>query len=105
VTGAQRRHHPAVDHHNRAQFEALHGRHKTVSFVVGSSVHLDLGGETIPYVAGWGENGALEAVTEFAATIDTMARPISHADRMTCLGSRRFTVVTLGLASCVPAME
>ena len=51
----------------------------TVSFVVGSSVHLDLGGETIPYVAGWGENGALEAVTEFAATIDTMARRIEQA--------------------------
>ena len=51
----------------------------TVSFVVGSSVHLDLGGETIPYVAGWGENGALEAVTEFAATIDRMARQIEQA--------------------------
>jgi N-terminal domain of anti-restriction factor ArdC len=51
----------------------------TVSFVVGSSVHLDLGGETIPYVAGWGENGALEAVTEFAATIDRMARRIEQA--------------------------
>jgi N-terminal domain of anti-restriction factor ArdC len=51
----------------------------TASFVVGSSVHLDLGGETIPYVAGWGENGALEAVTEFAATIDTMARQIEQA--------------------------
>ena len=51
----------------------------TVSFVVGSSVHLDLGGETIPYVAGWGENGALEAVSEFAATIDRMARQIEQA--------------------------
>ncbi len=51
----------------------------TVSFVVGSSVHLDLGGETIPYVAGWGESRALNAVTEFAATIDTMARRIEQA--------------------------
>jgi hypothetical protein len=51
----------------------------TISFVVGSSVHLDLGGETIPYVAGWGETGALEAVTEFAATIDRMARQIEQA--------------------------
>jgi hypothetical protein len=51
----------------------------TVSFVVGSSVGLALGGETIPYVAGWGENGALEAVSEFAATIDTLARRIEDA--------------------------
>lgn len=62
--------------YSRAQAEVIVD---TVSFVVGSSVHLDLGGETIPYVAGWGENGALEAVTEFAATIDTMARQIEHA--------------------------
>ena len=62
--------------YSRAQAEVIVD---TVSFVVGSSVHLDLGGETIPYVAGWGENGALEAVTEFAATIDRMARQIEQA--------------------------
>ena len=62
--------------YSRAQAEVIVD---TVSFVVGSSVHLDLGGETIPYVAGWGENGALEAVTESAATIDTMARQIEQA--------------------------
>jgi hypothetical protein len=62
--------------YSRAQAEVIVD---TVSFVVGSSVHLDLGGETIPYVAGWGETGALEAVTEFAATIDTMARQIEQA--------------------------
>jgi hypothetical protein len=62
--------------YSRAQAEVIVD---TVSFVVGSSVHLDLGGETIPYVAGWGESGALEAVTEFAATIDRMARQIEQA--------------------------
>jgi hypothetical protein len=62
--------------YSRAQAEVIVD---TVSFVVGSSVHLDLGGETIPYVAGWRENGALEAVTECAATIDTMARRIEQA--------------------------
>lgn len=62
--------------YSRAQAEVIVD---TVSFVVGSSVHLDLGGETIPYVAGWGENGALEAVTEFAATIDRVARQIEQA--------------------------
>jgi hypothetical protein len=30
----------------------------------------------VPYVTGWGENGALEAVTEFAETIDRVARQI-----------------------------
>jgi hypothetical protein len=62
--------------YSRAQAEVIVD---TVSFVVGSSVHLELGGETIPYVAGWGENGALDAVTEFAATIDRMARQIEQA--------------------------
>jgi hypothetical protein len=30
-------------------------------------------------VAGWGEDGALEAVTEFAKTIDELARRIESA--------------------------
>jgi hypothetical protein len=31
-----------------------------VTYVCCASVHLDVGGETIPYVAGWGEDGALD---------------------------------------------
>jgi hypothetical protein len=62
--------------YSRAQAEVIVD---TVSFVVGSSVGLDLGGETVPYVAGWGEHGALEAVSEFAATIDKLARQIEEA--------------------------
>ncbi|MDQ5831791.1 MAG: hypothetical protein M3550_01875 [Actinomycetota bacterium] len=50
-----------------------------VTYVVCSSVGLDVGSESIPYIAGWGEDGALEAVTEFAATIDTLARRIEEA--------------------------
>ena len=34
----------------------------TVTFVVCGSAGLDVGGESIPYVAGWGEDGALEAM-------------------------------------------
>jgi hypothetical protein len=34
---------------------------------------LDVSGETVPYVAGWGEDGALDAVTQFAALIDSLA--------------------------------
>lgn len=33
-------------------------------------------GETIPYVAGWAEDGALAAVTEFAKTIDELTRRV-----------------------------
>jgi len=51
----------------------------TVTYLVTSSVHLAVDGETIPYVAGWGENGALQAVSEFAETIDSIARRIEQA--------------------------
>ena len=43
------------------------------------SVGLDVGGESIPYVAGWGEDGALDAIREYAQTIDTIARRIEDA--------------------------
>jgi hypothetical protein len=42
----------------------------TATYVAAASVGLDVSGESIPYVAGWGEDGALEAVTRFATTID-----------------------------------
>ena len=50
-----------------------------VTYVVCSSVGLDIGGDAIPYVAGWGEDGALEAVREYADTVDTLARRIEDA--------------------------
>ena len=43
------------------------------------SVGLDVGGESIPYIAGWGEDGALEAIREYAQMIDTIARRIEDA--------------------------
>jgi antirestriction protein ArdC len=51
----------------------------TVTFVVCSAVGLAVDGESIPYVAGWGEDGALDAVMEFAETIDTLARRLEDA--------------------------
>jgi hypothetical protein len=51
----------------------------TVTYLVSSSVGLNIAGESVPYVAGWGESGALDAVTEFAQTIDTIARRIEDA--------------------------
>jgi antirestriction factor ArdC-like protein len=43
------------------------------------SVGLDISGESIPYIAGWGEDGALDAIREYAQTIDTIARRIEDA--------------------------
>ncbi|MGO9754926.1 MAG: ArdC family protein [Solirubrobacteraceae bacterium] len=59
--------------YSRAQAEVIVD---TVTLLASSSVGLRVDGETIPYVAGWGETGALEAVTEFAETIDRIARQI-----------------------------
>ena len=38
-----------------------------VTYCVLGSVGLDVGGESIPYIAGWGEDGALDAIREYAA--------------------------------------
>jgi hypothetical protein len=59
--------------YSRAQAEVMVD---TVTLVAASAVGLAVDGETIPYVSGWGEQGALEAVTEFAETIDKVARRI-----------------------------
>ena len=50
-----------------------------VTYIVCSSVGLDVSGESIPYIAGWGEDGALDAIREYADTIDTIARRIEAA--------------------------
>lgn len=45
----------------------------TVTYVVGAGVGLAVDAESVPYVASWGEDGALAAVTKFAQTIDKLA--------------------------------
>jgi hypothetical protein len=50
-----------------------------VTYCVLGSVGLDVGGESIPYVAGWGEHGSLDAIRHYASTIDTIARRIEDA--------------------------
>jgi hypothetical protein len=62
--------------YSREQSEVLAD---TICFVACSSVGLAVDGESVAYVAGWGEDGALEAVTQFAATIDALARRIEDA--------------------------
>jgi len=53
----------------------------TATWLAAASVGLDVSGESIAYVAGWGEDGALEAVTEFAKTIDGVARQVEDVLR------------------------
>jgi N-terminal domain of anti-restriction factor ArdC len=48
----------------------------TVTAIACGSVGLRVDGESIPYIAGWGETGELEAVTAFARTIDELARRV-----------------------------
>jgi N-terminal domain of anti-restriction factor ArdC len=50
----------------------------TATAIAVGSVGLRVDGDSIPYIAGWGETGALDAVTAFARTIDELARRIEH---------------------------
>ena len=52
-----------------------------VTYIVCSSVGLDVAGEAIPYIAGWGEHGALDGIRQYAQTIDTIAQRIEDALR------------------------
>ena len=49
------------------------------TFCVLQTVGLDVAGESVPYVAAWGEDGALEAVRTFAGRIDEVAKRIEDA--------------------------
>jgi hypothetical protein len=51
----------------------------TVTPIVLAQAGLDVGGETVPYIAGWGEDGALEAIRAYAHTVDDVARRIEEA--------------------------
>jgi hypothetical protein len=62
--------------YSRAQAEVIVD---SVTLVVLGGLGLDVSGETIPYVAGWGEDGALEAVTQFAKLIDALAHRLEAA--------------------------
>jgi hypothetical protein len=59
--------------YSRAQAEVMV---ETATLLAASTIGLAVDGESIPYVSGWGEDGALEAVSQFAATIDQVARRI-----------------------------
>jgi hypothetical protein len=57
----------------------------TVTAIACAGVGLQVDGESIPYIAGWGEAGGLDAVTAFATSIDELARRIE--DVLTAAGS------------------
>jgi hypothetical protein len=62
--------------HTRPQAEVIVD---TATLIILSGAGIDASGETIPYVAGWGESGALDAVTEHAELIDRLARTVEKA--------------------------
>src|SRR4029077_12302501 len=64
------------ERYTRAQAEVIVD---TVTSVVCAGAGLAVDGESVPYVAGWGEHGALQVVTQFAETIDALARRIEQA--------------------------
>ncbi len=64
------------EQYTRAQAEVIVD---ATTLIVLAGFGLDTSGETIPYVAGWGEVGALEAVSEYATLIDTLARKVENA--------------------------
>jgi hypothetical protein len=51
----------------------------TATHIVLSNAGLDVSGETVPYISGWGESGALDAITEYAAKIDEVASLLEAA--------------------------
>jgi hypothetical protein len=69
-----------------------HGRRRaevivdTVTYVVCGSLGLDTSGSSVPYVAGWGEDGELEAIRGCAQTIDQIARRIEDSLRRAAQG-------------------
>jgi hypothetical protein len=52
---------------------------ETAAVIVCGALGLDTSGESIPYIAGWGEANDLEAIGKHAATVDEIASAIEAA--------------------------
>jgi antirestriction protein ArdC len=52
---------------------------ETAATIVCGALGLDTSGESIPYIAGWGESGDLDAIRRHAETVDEIARKIETA--------------------------
>lgn len=52
---------------------------ESVAYVVCGSAGLDTGSDSIPYLAGWNGDQALDRISRLTGTIDEIARSIEHA--------------------------
>jgi hypothetical protein len=52
---------------------------ETAAVIVCGALGLDTRGESIPYIAGWGEANDLEAIGKHAATVDEIASQLEAA--------------------------
>ncbi len=52
---------------------------ETAAVIICGSLGLDTTGESIPYIASWGERGDLEAIRRYAETVDRIARELEQA--------------------------
>ncbi len=52
---------------------------ETAAVIVCGSLGLDTSGESIPYIAEWGESGDVDAIKQHAETVDSIARAIEQA--------------------------
>lgn len=46
-----------------------------------AAIGLDTSGESLPYIAGWGEANDMEAIRRYAETVDTIARTLEARSR------------------------
>jgi len=67
---------PTYKEHGRGDAEVIV---ETAAVIVCGSIGLDTSGESIPYVAGWGEKNDVEAIRRYAETVDTIARTLENA--------------------------
>jgi antirestriction protein ArdC len=52
---------------------------ETAAFIAAGAIGLDTSGESVPYVAGWGEDGKLDAIRKCAELVDGIARQLEGA--------------------------
>lgn len=52
---------------------------ESAAAIVCGSIGLDTSGESVPYIAGWGESDDLEALKTFAGKVDELARRLESA--------------------------
>ncbi|HSZ12873.1 MAG TPA: ArdC family protein [Solirubrobacteraceae bacterium] len=67
---------PTYKEHGRADAEVIV---ETAAVIVCRSIGLDTSGESIPYIAGWGEANDVAAIRRYAETVDTITRTLESA--------------------------